>query len=154
MSGFSAFVLNMTKSGNILLKSIPHGNCLFSSASLSLVGDNSLVHDLVMTAFELLVNAAYYSQHSALKSVNRKNQSVIVGKFFSSYRTVFDFELAHGLQDSKTSGLNPSISLEVIAQKEAFAIRQDMVFASVLYVLYLSVLGRFIYLFCDTGSLR
>ena len=107
MSGFSAFVLNMTKSGNILFRPMLHGNCIFSSASLSLVGDNSLVHDLVMAAFELLVNAAYYSQHSALKSVNRKNQSVIVGKFFSSYGTVFDFELAHGLQDSKTSGLNP-----------------------------------------------
>ena len=107
MSGFSAFVLNMTKSGSTLFRSIAHGNCLFSSASLSLVGDNSLVHDLVMAAFELLANATYYSQHSALKSVSRKNQSVIVGKFFSSYRTVIDFELAHGLQDSKTSGLNP-----------------------------------------------
>ena len=38
-----AFVLNLSKSGNISFRSIPNGNCLFSSASLSLaVGDNSL----------------------------------------------------------------------------------------------------------------
>ena len=37
---------------------------------------------------------ATYAQHSALKSVYRKSQSVIGGKLFYSYRTVF--ELAQG----------------------------------------------------------
>ena len=45
VSGYSAFV-NLSKSGNTLFRSMPHGNCLFSSASLSLVGDNALVHEL------------------------------------------------------------------------------------------------------------
>ena len=35
----------LTKSDNIFFRSLPNGNCLFSSASLPLV-DNSLVHEL------------------------------------------------------------------------------------------------------------
>ena len=57
---------------NILFRSMPNGNCRFSSASLSLVGDNSLVHELrVMAAVELHLNATY-AQHPALKSVMKK----------------------------------------------------------------------------------
>ena len=38
--GFSAFVLNLSNSGNILFRKTPaNGNCLFSSASLLLVGE-------------------------------------------------------------------------------------------------------------------
>ena len=70
MSGFSTFVLNLSKSGNILFRSMLNGNCLFSSASLSLVGDNSLVHELRMiAAVELHLYATYYAQHPVLKSV-------------------------------------------------------------------------------------
>ena len=55
-------VLNLIKSGNILFRSMPKGNCLFSSASLPLAEDNSLVHELrVMAAVELHVNATYYT---------------------------------------------------------------------------------------------
>ena len=54
-----------------------------------------------MTAVELHVNATYYAQNQALESVYGKSQSVIVGKLFYSYRTVF--ELAQALWDSKTS---------------------------------------------------
>ena len=46
MSGFSAFVLNLSKSGNIFFRSMPSGNCLFSSESFLLVGDNSPAHEL------------------------------------------------------------------------------------------------------------
>ena len=75
---------------------MPNGNCVFSSAFLSLVGDNSLVHQLrAMAAVELYVNATYYAQHPALKSVYEKSYN----KVFSSYRTVF--ELAHGLRDNQ-----------------------------------------------------
>ena len=84
MSGFSAFVLNLSKSGNIL--SMANGNCLFNSASLSLVGNNSLVHKLrVMAAVELHLNATYYAQHPALKSVyEKRSQYIMSGKLFSS----------------------------------------------------------------------
>ena len=41
------------------------------------VGDNSLVHELrVLTAVELHVNATY-TQHTALKLVYEKSQSVV-----------------------------------------------------------------------------
>ena len=52
------------------VRSLPNGNCLFSTVSFSLVGDNSLVHELrVMVAVELHLNATYHAQHPALKSV-------------------------------------------------------------------------------------
>ena len=66
-----------------------------------MVGGKTLVHKLVMEAVELLVNAIYYAQRPALKSVNGKSQSVIRSKFFSSYWKVFAFDLAHGFQASK-----------------------------------------------------
>ena len=46
---------------------------------LPLVEDNSW---WVIAAVELYVNATYFVQHPALKSVDRKIQSVIVGKLF------------------------------------------------------------------------
>ena len=43
------------------------------------------MHELwVMSAVEQNVNAVYYAQHPALKSVYGKDQSVIAGKLFSS----------------------------------------------------------------------
>ena len=50
-----------------------------------------------MAAVELHVNAAYYVQHPPLKSAYGKIQSVIGGKLFLVYRTVF--ELTQGLRD-------------------------------------------------------
>ena len=45
------------------------GSCLYSSASLRLVGDNSLVEDLrIMTSIELYLNAAYYCKHPSFVS--------------------------------------------------------------------------------------
>ena len=56
MSGFSAFILTLSKSGNILFRKIPNGDCLVSSASLSFVGDTSLAQEhRVMAAVELHV---------------------------------------------------------------------------------------------------
>ena len=111
------------------------------SASLSLLGDNLLRHEpRVIAAVELHLNGTYYAQHPALKSVHEKSQSVMAGKLFSSFRTVF--ELAQSLRDSKTSDLN--CSYEAPIQKEALAICYGM-FASFLCVLsLLSVLGAFI----------
>ena len=64
---------------------MPNGNGLFSSSSLSLVGDYSPVHEIrVMAAVELHVNATFYAQHPALKSMYRKSQSLIGGQLFSS----------------------------------------------------------------------
>ena len=73
---------------------------LFSSASLSLVRDIPLVQKIgVMTAVELHLNARFYAQHLAMKSVYDKSQSVMSGKLFYFDRVVF--ELAQGLRDYK-----------------------------------------------------
>ena len=77
-----------------------------------------------MAAIELHVNATYHGQHPALKSVYGKSQSVIGGKLFSSYRTVF--ELAQEYSDSKTSDFNNCSSNEALVQKEALTICQDI----------------------------
>ena len=46
------------------------GNCLYSSLSLVLVGDNRLVHTLrILTSLELFLNASFYSQHPCFLSV-------------------------------------------------------------------------------------
>ena len=59
MSGFSAFILTLSKSGNILFRKIPNGDCLVSSASLSfpvILRDTSLAQEhRVMAAVELNV---------------------------------------------------------------------------------------------------
>ena len=61
-----------------------NGNYLFNSASLSLIGENSLVHKLrVMTAVELNLNATY-AQHLAVKPVYEKGEYIMGGKLFSS----------------------------------------------------------------------
>ena len=60
MSRSSAFVLTTI---NILFRSMPNGNFFFKSESLSLAGDNSL---------GLHLNATYYAQYLALKSVYEK----------------------------------------------------------------------------------
>ena len=46
----------------------------------------TMVHELrVMVAIDLHVNATYYAQHPALKSVYGKSQPVIGGKLSSFY---------------------------------------------------------------------
>ena len=85
---FTFFVLNLSKSGNILFRLMPNGNCLFNSASLSLLGDNSLVRELMVRAVvEQHVNATYYTRHLVLKLVYfiRKSQSVMGRKLISFY---------------------------------------------------------------------
>ena len=87
MSGFSTFFFDFSKSGNILLRSLPNENFLFSSASLSLVDNNSLLHKLrVMAAVDPHGNATYDAQHPAKKSIYAKRNSVMLEK---SYKTVF-----------------------------------------------------------------
>ena len=95
-----------------------------------MTGDNSLVHKLrMMVAVKLHLDATYYAQHPALKSVDEKSQSVMGGKLSSSYRTLF--ELTQGLRDSKTSELN--CSYVALAQKDALIICHNRVCHECLY---------------------
>ena len=52
------------------LRSDVTGNCLYSSASLVQVGNNSLMESLrVLTSIELFNNAEFYSQHPCFSAV-------------------------------------------------------------------------------------
>ena len=82
ISGFSAFILNLSKSGNILFRSMPNGNCQFSSVSLSLAGE--ITHWCMETDDSWLATCeCNICQTSALKSVYAKSQSVIGSNLFS-----------------------------------------------------------------------
>ena len=87
MSSFSAFVLNLSKSANILFSQVNTKQKFAVQLSINCywyLGDNSVVHELrVMVAADLHVNTTY-AQHLALKSVcYGKSQPVICGKLFS-----------------------------------------------------------------------
>ena len=46
-----------------------NGNCMYSSMSLLLVGDNSLVEELrCLTSIELYLNTDYYGKHDVFQS--------------------------------------------------------------------------------------
>ena len=111
--GFSAFILT---TDNIFFRSMPNGNWLFSSAYLSLTGENLLlVHELrVMAAVEPHLYAPC-AKHLALKSVYGKSHYIKSGKLFLS-RVVF--ELAQGLLVSKTSDLD-SLCKELVRKSIA-----------------------------------
>ena len=75
----------------------------------------------MMVAVELHVNAAYYAQHSALKEVYGKDQSVVADKLFSSYRTVLSTGMVFWRFQIKWLELLLSV-YEALVQKEAFII--------------------------------
>ena len=78
MSGFSAFVLNLSSnSGNVLFRSMPIRNFLFSSTSLSLV--RKITHWCMYSDgnWQATCKCNILCPTSALKSVYGKNQSVI-----------------------------------------------------------------------------
>ena len=54
---------------NFLSRSMLNGNCMYSSMSLLLVGDNSLVEELrCLTSIELYLNSDYYGKHDVFQS--------------------------------------------------------------------------------------
>ena len=64
---------------------MPNGNCLVSSTSFLLVGDNTLVHELRwMAAAVRHVKSTYYTRQPVFKLVFEKSQSLMGGKLFSS----------------------------------------------------------------------
>ena len=74
MLGYSALFLNLSSSGNIFFRLMPNGDCLLRSTSLSWVEDNSLK---LIAGVKILLNATYYVQYPAFRSVYEKSQSVI-----------------------------------------------------------------------------
>ena len=74
-------------------ESLSNGNCWYSSVSLLLAGDNSLVQDLrLLTSIELYLNAAYYTdEHPYFTTVFSRYH----GKITSSLMNLFMISLSH-----------------------------------------------------------
>ena len=53
-----------------LFRSLADGNCFYSAASVSLVGNNLLIYTLItLTSIELFLNCEFYSKHPVLIDV-------------------------------------------------------------------------------------
>ena len=74
-------------------RSEPSGNCFYSSVSLALVGDNSLIEELrVMTSIELYLNANSYSKHPVILSQFDKYGVQICSRFNNLLPLCVSFE--------------------------------------------------------------
>ena len=90
MSGFSAFVINLSNSGNILFRSVPNETFLFSSASI-VIGRRQFHGCMNLEWWHLL---SYMQIQHIMPNILHwnqfgKNQSVIGGKLFFFYRAMF-----------------------------------------------------------------
>ena len=69
----------------IALSSLTTGDCLYSSVSLNLFGNNSVCDELrIMTCIELYLNASFYGMHPIIMSAFKKHD-----KIFCNYMSVF-----------------------------------------------------------------
>ena len=85
------------------LKATADGNCLFNSASILLVGDESASHMLrLLTAVELFLNPQYYANHSKLTEA----------KTFSSFSDTTLFSLL--LSDSGQKSLKKKVAEQML----------------------------------------
>ena len=77
------------------------GNCLFSTFSVAMCGDNRYVNDLrILTAIELYVNAGFYSQHPIF-TLLLNNDPVV----FNSIDTILAISVSlNTLDTNKTKG--------------------------------------------------
>ncbi|XP_057291325.1 52 kDa repressor of the inhibitor of the protein kinase-like [Hydractinia symbiolongicarpus] len=88
------------------------GNCLYSSASILLVGDNSLVEDLrILTSLELFLCSEYYSRHPVLLSLFEEHKGKVFKSVDSILRMVTSFD---ALDASGSSCSNKLVKNEAI----------------------------------------
>ena len=122
------------------------GNCLYSSVSLALVGDNSLVSDLqVLTSIELYLKADFYSQHPYFSSAHAKHRE----KVSQSFKNLLPMSVSNRALDFGFSG-------DQLVKKEAILNCCDKTWSSFLCILGLaSVTNRNIYCYYpDCGEQR
>ena len=129
----------------ILHRSEVSGNCLYSSASLALVGSNTFVNDLrMLTSLELFINANFYSQHPCfLSAVNDHHEC------FGNINNLLPLSVC-------LAALDTGLTKDELVKQEAILNFTDGKWASFLCILALSsVLCRNIYS-ChpDCGELR
>ena len=84
-----------------LVRSQANGNCLFSTFSIAICGDNRYVDDLrILAAIELYLNSEFYSKHPSFISLISNHSKV-----FSSIDTILAISVSQNALDSnKTKG--------------------------------------------------
>ncbi|XP_046857179.1 uncharacterized protein LOC124450591 [Xenia sp. Carnegie-2017] len=113
---------------SVALRSEPSGNCLYSSASLALVGSNALIHTLrAMVSIELFIYANYYCYHPIFTSTLEKHGD----KVSVSAKNVLAMSCCFESVDSGLSGLD-------LVKMEALCNCRDKIWGSFLCILALS----------------
>ena len=93
-----------------IFRSEASGNCLYSSTSLALLGDNSLVSDLrILTSLELFFNAEFYCNHPCFLSLFDNCNGV-----FSSFNSIFNMCLSISTVDKDLSSVD-AVKAEAIS---------------------------------------
>ena len=120
----------------IFSRSETSGNCLYSSVSLALVGNNSLSNILrVLTSIELFCNAEFYYNHPCLQNVFKDHN-----KLFLSYNSLICMIVSHEALDTGC------ISTNLIRKQAIFNCESLNRWASFIHFLSLSsVIGRTIH---------
>ena len=121
------------------------GNCLYSSISLLLVGNNSLVETLrCLTSLELHQHASFYSKHPTFTFIFTNHRNV-----FASMESILKISVSH-----KT--LDTGLSSDEAVKEEAINNCHDKAWSSFLCILGLSsVIQRSIHsLYPDFGLHR
>ncbi|CAB4025118.1 Hypothetical predicted protein [Paramuricea clavata] len=115
-----------------IFRSEASGNCLYSSVSLVLVGDNSLVPILrKLTSIELFMNANFYSQHPLFLSIVEKHS-----EFSNSLKNLLLLSVSQECLDS-------GLTIDALVKKEAYLNCHDKKWASFVCIFGLSsVIGR------------
>ncbi|XP_046848026.1 uncharacterized protein LOC124441595 [Xenia sp. Carnegie-2017] len=90
--------------GNVCmaLRSEVSGNCLYSSVSLLLAGDNSLLHILrQLTSLELFLNATFYCQHPLFSSIVEQHK-----EFNNTSKNILPLTVSQDCLDSGFVGVD------------------------------------------------
>ncbi|XP_046851773.1 uncharacterized protein LOC124445109 [Xenia sp. Carnegie-2017] len=121
-------VRNQKEKSCIALRSEASGNCLYSSVSLSLLGDDRLVPTLrILTSLELFLNAHFYCEHPCFLSAIEEHPDFFKG----SIKNLLPLSVS-------VESLDTSASKEYLVKKEAVFNCNDGKWSSFLCILGLS----------------
>ena len=94
----------------IALSSKTSGDCLYSSSSLVMFGDNTVCNELrVLTSIELFLNAEFYAKHPFLTSFWENNKELFV-----SFMSVFNCCVSDNAFNSKMFSCSDIVKKEAV----------------------------------------
>ena len=121
-----------------------NGNCMYSSMSLLLVGDNSLVEELrCLTSIELYLNSDYYGKHDVFQSAYLSQKEPK-----RSSESFFYLSLKNDTLDSILKNKEDTVKREAISNCQNFAWSSFMCMLG----LSLAIKGKIISRYPDSGD--